>query len=81
MKHAALILLVLVVLLVLLGSLTTLSVAGIAVGMPGQIDAHNGFVHWSSSLTERNVDLRVSTLPTMWGEKVVMRILDQKKSY
>jgi predicted NBD/HSP70 family sugar kinase len=34
------------------------AVAGIAVGMPGQIDAHNGFVHWSSSLTERNVDLR-----------------------
>jgi len=25
---------------------------------------------------QRNVDLRVSTLPTMWGEKVVMRILD-----
>ena len=25
---------------------------------------------------KRNVDLRVSTLPTMWGEKVVMRILD-----
>lgn len=25
---------------------------------------------------QRNVDLRVSTLPTMWGEKVVMRLLD-----
>jgi len=25
---------------------------------------------------KRDVDLRVSTLPTMWGEKVVMRILD-----
>ncbi len=28
-------------------------------------------------LEERTVDLRVSTLPTVWGEKVVMRILDQ----
>ncbi|WP_354623558.1 type IV-A pilus assembly ATPase PilB [Psychromonas sp. MME2] len=26
--------------------------------------------------SKRNVDLRVSTLPTMWGEKIVMRILD-----
>ena len=25
---------------------------------------------------KRNVDLRVSTLPTMWGEKIVLRILD-----
>jgi len=25
----------------------------------------------------RNLDVRVSTLPTFWGEKVVMRILDQ----
>jgi len=25
---------------------------------------------------QRNVDLRVSTLPTMWGEKVVMRLLN-----
>ncbi|TEW55573.1 type IV-A pilus assembly ATPase PilB [Psychromonas sp. RZ22] len=25
---------------------------------------------------KRNIDLRVSTLPTMWGEKIVMRILD-----
>jgi type IV pilus assembly protein PilB len=28
-------------------------------------------------LEQRTVDLRVSTLPTVWGEKVVMRILDQ----
>lgn len=31
----------------------------------------------SAKLEERTVDLRVSTLPTVWGEKVVMRILDQ----
>ena len=28
---------------------------GIAIGLPGQIDAPKGSVHWSSSLTERNV--------------------------
>lgn len=28
----------------------------------------------------RNIDLRVSTLPTMYGEKVVMRILDQAQT-
>jgi type IV pilus assembly protein PilB len=28
----------------------------------------------------RNIDLRVSTFPTMYGEKVVMRILDKEKS-
>jgi len=28
----------------------------------------------------RSVDLRVSTLPTMWGEKVVMRILDSNQA-
>lgn len=28
-------------------------------------------------LTNRSVDLRVSTLPTIWGEKVVIRILDK----
>ncbi|MGH2360010.1 MAG: GspE/PulE family protein [bacterium] len=28
----------------------------------------------------RNIDLRVSTLPTMFGEKVVMRILDQAQT-
>ncbi len=26
---------------------------------------------------DRTIDLRVSTLPTVWGEKIVMRILDQ----
>lgn len=31
----------------------------------------------SAKLEERTVDLRVSTLPTVWGEKVVMRILDR----
>ncbi|MFB6259514.1 MAG: GspE/PulE family protein, partial [Thiohalorhabdaceae bacterium] len=29
------------------------------------------------SIKDRNLDVRVSTLPTFWGEKVVMRILDQ----
>ncbi len=29
---------------------------------------------------KRSIDLRVSTLPTMWGEKVVMRILDSSAS-
>jgi type IV pilus assembly protein PilB len=28
-------------------------------------------------LTNKNVDLRVSTLPTIWGEKIVIRILDK----
>ncbi|MFT5881239.1 MAG: type IV pilus assembly protein PilB [Moritella sp.] len=28
----------------------------------------------------KSVDLRVSTLPTMWGEKIVMRILDSSQS-
>ncbi|HKJ71072.1 MAG TPA: ATPase, T2SS/T4P/T4SS family [Gammaproteobacteria bacterium] len=28
-------------------------------------------------IKDRNLDIRVSTLPTFWGEKVVMRILDQ----
>lgn len=28
----------------------------------------------------RSIDLRVSTLPTMWGEKVVLRILDSSAS-
>lgn len=31
----------------------------------------------TAKLEERSVDLRVSTLPTVWGEKVVMRILDK----
>lgn len=31
----------------------------------------------SAKLEDRVVDLRVSTIPTIWGEKVVMRILDK----
>lgn len=31
----------------------------------------------SANLEDRKVDLRVSTIPTVWGEKVVMRILDK----
>ncbi len=31
----------------------------------------------SAKLEDRNVDIRVSTIPTVWGEKVVMRILDK----
>ena len=31
----------------------------------------------SFKLDERQVDIRVSTIPTIWGEKVVMRILDK----
>jgi len=31
----------------------------------------------SARLEDRTVDLRVSTIPTVWGEKVVMRILDK----
>lgn len=31
----------------------------------------------SAKLEDRTVDLRVSTLPTVWGEKIVMRILDR----
>jgi type IV pilus assembly protein PilB len=31
----------------------------------------------SAKLEDRVVDLRVSTIPTVWGEKVVMRILDK----
>lgn len=26
---------------------------------------------------EKNIDLRISTVPTMWGEKIVMRLLDK----
>ncbi|MEM1236908.1 MAG: ROK family transcriptional regulator [Pseudomonadota bacterium] len=33
------------------------SLAGISIGMAGQVDAGAKFVHWSSSLTERNIDL------------------------
>ena len=32
----------------------------------------------SAKLEDRTVDLRISTIPTVWGEKVVMRILDKK---
>ncbi len=31
----------------------------------------------SAKLENRNVDIRVSTIPTVWGEKVVLRILDK----
>lgn len=31
----------------------------------------------SAKLEDRTVDLRVSTIPTVWGEKVVFRILDK----
>lgn len=30
-------------------------VAGVGIGIAGIVDAHDGFVHWSPSLTERNV--------------------------
>lgn len=33
----------------------------------------------SAKLEDRTVDLRVSCLPTVWGEKIVMRILDKDK--
>jgi type IV pilus assembly protein PilB len=29
-------------------------------------------------LNKRNVDLRVATMPTVWGEKIVLRVLDTK---
>ena len=32
----------------------------------------------SAKLEDRTVDLRVSSLPTVWGEKIVMRILDRE---
>ncbi len=32
----------------------------------------------SAKLENRTVDLRISTIPTIWGEKVVMRILDKE---
>ncbi|HBG61848.1 MAG: hypothetical protein A2Y03_04295 [Omnitrophica WOR_2 bacterium GWF2_38_59] len=31
----------------------------------------------SAKLENRTVDIRISTIPTVWGEKVVMRILDK----
>ncbi len=33
------------------------ALAGISIGLAGQVDANTRFVHWSSSLTRRNVDL------------------------
>ena len=33
--------------------------------------------HIKMKLADRTIDLRVSTLPTLFGEKVVMRILDK----
>lgn len=33
------------------------ALSGIAIGLPGQVDAGTGHVHWSSALTERNIDL------------------------
>ncbi|MBU0503529.1 MAG: GspE/PulE family protein [Candidatus Omnitrophota bacterium] len=33
--------------------------------------------HFSMSIGERNIDLRVSTFPITFGEKVVMRVLDR----
>lgn len=38
-------------------------------------DGRISFVHH-----DRTVDLRVATLPTVWGEKIVMRILDSASS-
>lgn len=35
---------------------------------------------FATSLDERVVDLRVSTLPTFWGEKVVLRLLDRSRT-
>ncbi|MBF0595307.1 MAG: Flp pilus assembly complex ATPase component TadA [Candidatus Omnitrophica bacterium] len=32
----------------------------------------------SAKLEDRTVDLRISSLPTVWGEKIVMRILDRE---
>ncbi len=36
----------------------TADISGLGVGLAGTIDAPEGFVHWSPSLTERNVRLR-----------------------
>lgn len=33
----------------------------------------------TSTLTEKEIDLRANTLPTVWGEKLVMRIVDKSK--
>ena len=34
---------------------------------------------WQLNVAERVIDLRLSTLPTITGEKVVVRILDQEQ--
>lgn len=33
----------------------------------------------STTISNRSLDLRVSTLPTVHGEKIVMRIVDKSK--
>jgi type II secretory ATPase GspE/PulE/Tfp pilus assembly ATPase PilB-like protein len=35
---------------------------------------------FSAKIEGRKIDFRVSTFPTYFGEKVVMRILDQEKA-
>ncbi|RME17482.1 MAG: ROK family transcriptional regulator [Alphaproteobacteria bacterium] len=37
---------------------STADISGLGIGLAGTIDAVSGFVHWSPSLTERNVHLR-----------------------
>lgn len=34
------------------------ALAGVGIGLPGIVDVHSGNVHWSPTLTARNVDLR-----------------------
>lgn len=34
----------------------------------------------STTITNKEIDLRANTLPTVWGEKLVMRIVDKSKS-
>lgn len=34
----------------------------------------------TTTLTNKEIDLRANTLPTVWGEKLVMRIVDKSKS-
>lgn len=36
---------------------------------------------FATEVDERAIDLRVSTLPTYWGEKVVLRILDKSRVF
>ena len=35
---------------------------------------------FATTLDEHTIDLRVSTLPTFWGEKVVLRLLDRSRT-